>query len=86
MIDYDTPEISEPKCASEEALGHRAKLRLLDLLNSGVVEVRAVGNRDEDRYGRKLRLVLVDGISVGNTLIDEGLAWPWKGRRHDWCN
>ncbi|MFN4141347.1 thermonuclease family protein [Aestuariivirga sp.] len=85
MIDYDTPEISEPKCPSEEALGQKAKLRLLRLLNSGVVEIRKVGTRDEDRYGRKLRLVLVDGRSVGDTLIREGLAWPWQGRRHRWC-
>ncbi len=85
MIDYDAPEISEPHCASEAALGHRAKLRLLELLNSGVVDIRTQGSRDEDRYGRKLRLVLVDGRSVGDTLIAEGLAWPWQGRRHAWC-
>ena len=85
MVDYDTPEISEPKCASEYALGQRAKFRLLELLNSGTVEVRTSGARDTDRYGRKLRLVLVDGRSVGDTHIAEGLAWPWEGRRHGWC-
>lgn len=30
MVDYDTPEIGEPKCASEEAQGHKAKRRLLE--------------------------------------------------------
>ena len=85
MVDYDAPEISEPKCASEATLGERAKLRLLDLLNSGSVEIRPRGARDEDRYGRKLRLVLVNGRSVGDTLIAEGLAWPWQGHRHAWC-
>lgn len=85
MIDYDTPEISEPRCASEYALGQRAKFRLLDILNSGTVEVRPYGARDIDKYGRKLRLVLVDGRSVGDTLISEGLAWPWEGHRHAWC-
>lgn len=85
MVDYDAPEISEPKCASEAALGERAKMRLLDLLNSGSVEIRRIGSRDEDRYQRKLRLVLVNGRSVGDTLIAEGLAWPWQGHRHAWC-
>lgn len=85
MIDYDAPEVGEPKCASEAALGDRATLRLLDLLNGGRVEVRSAGSRDEDRYGRKLRLVLVDGRSVGDTLTAEGLAWPWEGHRHFWC-
>ena len=85
MVDYDTPEISEPHCASEYALGQRAKYRLLELLNSGSVEVRPSGARDFDKYGRKLRLVLVNGRSVGDTLISEGLAWPWEGHRHAWC-
>lgn len=85
MLDFDTPEISEPKCASEYAKGQEAKFRLLELLNSGTVQIRSSGARDSDKYGRKLRLVLVDGRSVGDTLIAEGLAWPWEGRRHAWC-
>jgi hypothetical protein len=39
IADIDTPEISEPKCASEAALGHRAKERLLELLNAGSFKV-----------------------------------------------
>jgi len=85
MVDYDTPEIAEPKCASEEALGHQAKLRLLEILNSGPVEVRRQGDRDADKNGRKLRLVTVGGRSVGDILIAEGLAVRWAGRRHKWC-
>ncbi|PZF75133.1 thermonuclease family protein [Aestuariivirga litoralis] len=85
MLDFDTPEISESKCPSEYAKGQKAKFRLLELLNSGAVEIRAAGTRDSDKYGRKLRLVLVNGRSVGDVLIAEGLAWPWEGRRHAWC-
>ena len=85
LIDFDAPEIDVPKCASEEALGHKARLRLRDLLNAGTVRIVKAGSRDEDRYGRKLRLVTVNGRSVGDILIEEGLAWPWEGRRHDWC-
>lgn len=85
MVDYDTPQISEPHCASEYALRQKAKFRLLELLNTGRVEIRNSGARDIDKYGRKLRLVLVNGRSVGGTLISEGLAWPWEGHRHAWC-
>lgn len=85
MVDYDTPEIGEPKCASEAALGHRATLRTLALLNSGTVEITKTIGRDVDQFGRKLRLVTVDGRSIGATLISEGLAWSWEGRRHNWC-
>lgn len=30
--------------------------------------------RDEDKYGRKLRIVMRDGESLGGALVDEGLA------------
>jgi endonuclease YncB( thermonuclease family) len=82
------PESANSTCRranAREALGHKARLRLRDLLNAGTIRIVKSGNRDEDRYGRKLRLVTVNGRSVGDILIEEGLAWPWEGRRHDWC-
>ncbi|QRM35789.1 thermonuclease family protein (plasmid) [Microvirga sp. VF16] len=85
LADIDTPEISSPKCSSELALGQKAKLRLLDLLNAGPFEVAATGGRDEDVYGRKLRLITRDGRSLGNVLIAEGLARRWDGARRSWC-
>jgi endonuclease YncB( thermonuclease family) len=85
MVDFDAPEILTPKCAREEELGQRARLRLGELLSGGTIRIVTSGKRDEDRYGRKLRLVTVNGRSVGDILIEEGLAWPWEGRRHDWC-
>ena len=85
MADYNTPEVSEPGCARERALGERATARLVQLLNSGAVAAHSAGGRDRDRYGRLLRVVTVDGASVGDTLVAEGLAHPWEGRRRDWC-
>src|SRR3546814_10777725 len=56
IADIDTPEISEPKCDAEYQLGMKATHQLRDLLNEGAFEVRPIGNRDEDRFGRKLRV------------------------------
>ena len=42
-------------------------------------------DRDENRYGRKLREVAVDGSDVGDTLISEGLARAYGGGRRSWC-
>jgi endonuclease YncB( thermonuclease family) len=81
----DAPEIGEPKCAAERALGERAKQRLLALLNEGPIEVVAAGFRDRDKYGRKLRDIRRGGRSLGEQLIAEGLAARWAGRHHDWC-
>src|SRR3546814_3037635 len=58
IADIDTREISEPKCDAEYQPGMKATHRLRDLLNEGAFEVRPIGNRDEDRFGRKLRVVV----------------------------
>ncbi|MFL6853432.1 MAG: thermonuclease family protein [Sphingomicrobium sp.] len=84
IADIDAPETHDPKCASELQRGNRATQRLLELVNSGTVTVRSI-DRDEDRYGRKLRIVMVDGRPVGDTLVGEGLARPYSGGRRPWC-
>lgn len=35
IADIDTPEVSEPKCSLELALGNRATGRILELINEG---------------------------------------------------
>ena len=85
LADIDAPETWKPQCASEAARGEKAKERLLELLNAGPIELVSSGWRDEDRYGRKLRIVELGGRSLGNILIsDEGLARPWNGARKSW--
>lgn len=54
------------------------------LLNTGAVSLAPI-DRDVDKYGRKLRIVLVDGTSVGDRLVDEGLARWYAGGRRAWC-
>lgn len=85
VADIDAPEIGEPKCASEKALGERTKLRLREMLNAGAFDLAAFENRDEDKYGRKLRVITRGGRSLGNQLVTEGLARTWTGRREPWC-
>lgn len=84
IADINTPEISDPSCAAEAQLGRQAAHRLSQILSSGGFSL-AAADRDEDRYGRKLRVVMRDGQSIGDTLIAEGLAHRWEGRRLNWC-
>lgn len=84
IADINTPEIGAPQCAEEAVLGRRASERLVQLLSGGVLALRAA-DRDEDQYGRKLRVVEREGRSVGQVLIAEGLAHEWRGRRESWC-
>ncbi|WP_338719931.1 thermonuclease family protein [Devosia sp. XK-2] len=84
IADINTPEISSPQCAREAQLGRQATSRLAQLLNAGPFSL-APADRDEDRYGRKLRIVERDGRSVGAQLVAEGLAHEWQGARRGWC-
>jgi endonuclease YncB( thermonuclease family) len=84
IADIDTPETHDSRCAQEQALGDRATVRLRQLLNSGAVTLQAI-DRDTDSFGRKLRIVEVDGSSVGDTLVGEGLARRYEGGRRPWC-
>jgi endonuclease YncB( thermonuclease family) len=62
-----------------------AKQRLLEILNSGPIVLKSTA-RDEDRFGRKLRVVFRGDRSVGDILIAEGLARKWEGSRRGWCD
>jgi endonuclease YncB( thermonuclease family) len=86
VLDIDAPEISKPNCLTEKALGLRAKSRLLFWLNEGPFEVSRGWGWDQDAYGRKLRYLTRDGVSVGDVLIAEGLAAPWIRRNRSWCS
>jgi len=85
IADIDAPETEQAKCASERALGDRAKYRLAELLSEAPFSLEGYGSRDRDQYGRLLRVVYQNGRSVGQVLVDEGLARPWQGRRRPWC-
>jgi endonuclease YncB( thermonuclease family) len=67
------------RCAEESALAARATNRLAVLLAAGPFELETIGGRDEDRYGRKLRIVTRNGRSIGDQLVAEGLARTWSG-------
>lgn len=84
IADIDTPEVSNFGCPAEKALGDRATARLAALLNAGPFALEPA-ERDEDRYGRKLRIVTRDGASLGAQLVSEGLAHRWGGPQREWC-
>ncbi|HHY49682.1 MAG TPA: thermonuclease family protein [Alphaproteobacteria bacterium] len=84
IADIDTPEIFDPRCPAERALGERAARRLVSLLNAGPFVLRPVA-RETDVYGRALRLIVRDGRSLGAVLVAEGLARRWDGARRPWC-
>jgi micrococcal nuclease len=85
VADIDAPETHPPRCPAEADLGNRATERLHELLNAGPFTLQSGSSPDEDRYGRKLRIVERNGRSLGSQLVSEGLARPWMGSRQPWC-
>lgn len=84
IADIDTPETHPARCAEEAALGEAATRRLHGWLNEGAFTLETI-DRDTDQYDRKLRIVRRRGASVGDALVDAGLARRWEGYRRPWC-
>lgn len=80
----DAPERYGAACAAESALAWRSAERLASLLSGGRVEIAPTD--DVDLYRRTIAEVSTDGTDVGQTLVAEGLARRWSGRREDWCS
>lgn len=85
VADIDTPEIHDYECEQELKRGLQAKTRLLELVNEGPFKIVSAGGDDEDQYGRKLRRLMRNGLSLGELLIDENLARRYAGGRRSWC-
>ena len=84
IADIDTPETHEPRCPAEADLGAAATRRMQQLVNAGPFTLQSI-DRDEDRYGRKLRILTRSGESLGEVLVNEGLARYYEGGRRSWC-
>lgn len=68
-----TPRKSVAGLCAEHRTGDIARQRLLTLLNGGTLSLQR-GTRDEDCYGRKLHIVERNHRSLGEMLVEDGLA------------
>lgn len=84
IADIDTPETHPPNCPEEARLGRAATQKLHALVNDGPFSLSRI-DRDEDVYGRKLRLVTRNGQSLGGALVTSGLARWYGSGRQSWC-
>lgn len=86
LADIDTPEVARPRCAREAELGRKATERLQNLLSEAPFRLEpAPGGRDQDRFGRALRVAKRGQTSIGAVLVREGLAQRWGSGQRGWC-
>ena len=69
----DTPELNH-KQQGKQPFAEEAKNRNDELLKSGKLEIEFDIGEREDKYGRLLAYVYIDGKSVQQKLVEEGLA------------
>ena len=84
---FDAPETGgRARCDRERHLAARATARMEELLRTPGLVIEYSGQ--VDRFDRPLIwLRLPDGTTIGELMINEGLAQVWlPGRRIDWCN
>ena len=86
LENIDTPETGpRARCAAERNLGNRATQQARSFItNARQLDVRRTGRID--RYDRVIAFIEIDGRDLGQMMIAEGLARPWRGRREPWCD
>lgn len=84
LTGYDAPEVSSPGCAAELAAGLAATWALRRMLWQA--ETLTVTRRGQDRYGRALVALTLDGRPLAPAMIAAGHGRPYDGgRRAGWC-
>jgi endonuclease YncB( thermonuclease family) len=86
VADIDAPLIADAGCDAERARGGDAKLRLREILNQGDFTLASISGRSADGKGHEPRVLMRDGRSLGQQLVQEGLARNWTGKHRSWCS
>ena len=89
IVEIDTPETWQSRCENELVLGLKAKERLKEIIDSGPVRFEKTGI---DRYHRILARVFAGDVNIGEMLLAEGHALPYRAgpksklqRLRVWC-
>ena len=85
ILNVDTPEMgSRARCRAEALLALEARRYLVRRVRQAQrIEVAREGR---DRFGRTLARVRIDGQDIGEELVRNRLAQPWRGHRVAWCD
>lgn len=81
VSDIVTPGIFDAKCPAEADLAARGRHALAGMMNGGDFEARPdVADSDP-----QARLLVRDGVSLGELMVMKGYAKPWTKDEVDWC-
>ncbi|MFK4132281.1 thermonuclease family protein [Pseudomonas luteola] len=69
----DAPEKSQP-------FGQRSKQTLTDWIGNQMVKVDV---KAEDRYGRKIGVIYLNGVNINRAMVQKGMAFAYEQYLHD---
>ena len=79
----DTPEL-RGKCEREKELAIKTKERVESLLKTS--DTIVLENLSRGSFFRIVADVIIDGVSLGEIILNEGLATPYRpGSESPWC-
>lgn len=77
LIGIDAPETNHPS-KGKECFGNEAKQELTDLILNKDVNLEYDDSQDkEDKYGRTLAYIFLDGTNINQYMIEEGYAYEY---------
>lgn len=82
----DAPEL-RTRCPAERAAAEQARDYLQRRLDRADEVVATIDRHEDDKYGRFLATVSVDGVDLTADLLGNTVSRAYtKGRRGDWCD
>jgi endonuclease YncB( thermonuclease family) len=81
VADMRAPSLSRPACPAEAAAAARGRAALRAMMNGGGFDALP----DPSGPDASARLLIRDGVSLGQLMVLKGHARPWSDRRPDWC-
>jgi micrococcal nuclease len=77
LVGVDAPETSKRKNEPGQPFSKKSTKYLAGLVLDKMVDIKSYG---QDRYGRTLGVVFVDGMNVNLEMVKAGLAEVYRGR------
>lgn len=81
LADISAPQLEGAACPQEAALARAGRTALQGMLNGGSFEAHA----DPADSDPTARILLRDGVSLGQLLILKHYARPWSSKPINWC-
>lgn len=81
LSDIRTPDGQFPACDAEQQLAGKAQRTFIGILNGGAFESLP----DPSDSDPAARILMRDGVSIGQIMIAKGVAQPWAPKPYNWC-